>query len=204
MSKVNLKESLREIFSKFKIDPSVHGIKLEEVSLELEGKLKDGTPIFTSATSFAIGVDVYTKDEEGNKVAAAAGRYELETGEFIDVNELGQIAEMGIPELEEVEMSTEDLLSAINKLSERVSTLEGEKAELETQLTVAKSEIKTTAENLGAVKAELAAVKKQPAIGSVKDKPATKVVLGTEKKEKSFNQMTIKERIQKNIEKIKK
>ncbi len=204
MSKVNLKESLREIFSKFKIDPSVHGIKLEEVALETEGRLKDGTPVFTSADSFAIGVDVYTKDEEGNKVAAAAGRYELETGEFIDVNELGQIAEMGIPELEEVEMTSDDLLSAINKLSERVSTLEVEKAQLETELSNAKNEAAKTAENLSAVKAELSAVKKQPAITSVKDKPTTKVVLGTEKKEKSFSQMTLKERIQKNIENIKK
>ena len=203
MSKVNLKESLKDIFSKFKIDPSVHGIKLEEVALDTEGKLKDGTAIFTSAESFAIGSDVYTKDEQGNKVAAAAGRYELETGEFIDVNELGQIAEMGIPEMEE-EMSSDDLLSAINKLSERVSQLEGEKAELESQLTNAKSEATKSAENLSAVKAELAAVKKQPAIASVKDKPATKVVFGSEKKEKTFSQMTLKERIANNIEKIKK
>jgi hypothetical protein len=203
MSKVNLKQSLKEIFSKFKIDPSVHGIKLEEVALEMEGKLKDGTPVYTSASSFAIGADVYTKDEEGNKVTAAAGRYELETGEFIDVNELGQIAEMGIPELEEVEMSADDLLSAINKLSERVSSLEVEKAELETQLTVAKSEVKKTSESLGAVKAELAAVKKQPATVSVKEKNPTRVIMGEQKAEKPFNQMTLRERIVKNIEKIK-
>jgi hypothetical protein len=203
MSKVNLKQSLREIFSKFKIDPSVHGIKLEEVALEMEGKLKDGTPVYTSASSFAIGADVYTKDEEGNKVTAAAGRYELETGEFIDVNELGQIAEMGIPELEEVEMSADDLLSAINKLSERVSSLEVEKAELETQLTVAKSEVRKSSESLGAVKAELAAVKKQPATVSVKEKNSTRVIMGEQKAEKPFNQMTLRERIVKNIEKIK-
>lgn len=203
MSKVNLKESLKDIFSKFKIDPSVHGIKLEEVALEVEGRLKDGTPVFTSADSFAIGVDVYTKDEEGNKVAAAAGRYELETGEFIDVNELGQIAEMGMPEMEE-EMSSDDLLSAINKLSERVSQLETVNADLTTELSNAKNEAAKSAENLSAVKAELAAVKKQPAIASVKDKPTTKVVLGAEKKEKSFSQMTLKERIKNNIEKIKK
>ena len=203
MSKVNLKESLKEIFSKFKIDPTVHGIKLEEVALEVEGRLKDGTPVFTSAESFAIGVDVYTKDEEGNKVAAAAGRYELETGEFIDVNELGQIAEMGMPEMEE-EMSSDDLLSAINKLSERVSQLETVNADLTTQLSNAKNEAAKSAENLSAVKAELSAVKKQPAIASVKDKATTKVVFASEKKEKSFAQMTLKERINKNIENIKK
>jgi hypothetical protein len=202
MSKVNLKESLKEIFSKFKIDPSVHGIKLEEVALETEGRLKDGTPVFTSADSFAIGVDVYTKDEEGNKVAAAAGRYELETGEFIDVNELGQIAEMGIPEMEE-EMSSDDLLSAINKLSERVSQLETVNADLNTQLSNAKNEAAKSAENLSAVKAELSAVKKQPATVSVKEKNSTRVIMGEQKAEKPFNQMTLRERIVKNIEKIK-
>jgi hypothetical protein len=202
MSKVNLKESLKEIFSKFKIDPSVHGIKLEEVALETEGRLKDGTPVFTSADSFAIGVDVYTKDEEGNKVAAAAGRYELETGEFIDVNELGQIAEMGIPEMEE-EMSSDDLLSAINKLSERVSQLETVNAELTTELSNAKNEAAKSAENLSAVKAELSAVKKQPATVSVKEKNPTRVIMGEQKADKPFNQMTLRERIVKNIEKIK-
>jgi hypothetical protein len=202
MSKVNLKESLKEIFSKFKIDPSVHGIKLEEVALETEGRLKDGTPVFTSADSFAIGVDVYTKDEEGNKVAAAAGRYELETGEFIDVNELGQIAEMGIPEMEE-EMSSDDLLSAINKLSERVSQLETVNAELSTELSNAKNEAAKSAENLSAVKAELSAVKKQPATVSVKEKNPTRVIMGEQKADKPFNQMTLRERIVKNIEKIK-
>lgn len=203
MSKNNLKESLKAIFSKFGIDPSVHGIKLEEVALETEGRLSDGTPIFTSADSFAIGVDVYTKDEEGNKVPASAGRYELETGEFIDVNELSQVAEMGIPKMEE-EMSSDDLLSAINKLSERVSTLEGEKAALETELSQVRGEASKTAENLGAVKAELAAVKKQPAIASVKEKTSTRVVLGETKKEKPFSQMTLGERIKNNLQNIKK
>jgi hypothetical protein len=202
MSKVNLKESLKEIFSKFKIDPSVHGIKLEEVALETEGRLKDGTPVFTSANSFAIGVDVYTKDEEGNKVAAAAGRYELETGEFIDVNELSQVAEMGIPEMEE-EMSSDDLLSAINKLSERVSQLETVNAELTTELSNAKNEAAKSAENLSAVKAELSAVKKQPATVSVKEKNPTRVIMAEQKADKPFNQMTLRERIVKNIEKIK-
>jgi len=203
MSKSNLKESLKSIFSKFGIDPSVHGIKLEEVQLEVEGKLKDGTPIFTSAESFSIGVEVYTKDEEGNKVPAAAGRYELESGEFIDVNEASQIAEMGLPEMEE-EMSSDDLLSAINKLSERVSVLETEKTALETELATVKGEAAQAVENLGAVKAELAAVKKQPAIASVKEKANTRVNLNAEKKEKPFSQMTLGERIKKNLENIKK
>lgn len=202
MSKTNLKDSLKNIFSKFGIDPSVHGIKLEEVKLETEGKLMDGTPIYTSAESFAIGAEVYTKDAEGNMIPATAGRYELESGEFIDVNEASQIAEMGLPEMEE-EMSSDDLLSAINKLSERVSTLEGEKTALETELAAVKNQAAKATENLGAVKAELAAVKKQPATVSVKEKNPTRVILGDQKSEKPFNQMTLRERIVNNIEKIK-
>jgi cell division protein FtsB len=197
----NLKESIAAIFQKFAIDPKAYGINLEtEVNLEVEARLKDGTPIFTSAESFAIGVDVYTKDEEGNKMPAAQGRYELETGEFIDVNELGQIAEMGIPEMEE-EMSSADLLSAIEKLTERVASLEGQNSTLNAELTKAEDKIEELSAVLKNTKTELSSLKKQPAAPSVKEQK--RVVLGADKKEKSFAQMTLRERIIKNIENIK-
>ena len=197
----NLKESIAAIFQKFAIDPKAYGINLEtEVNLEVEARLKDGTPIFTSAESFAIGVDVYTKDEEGNKMPAAQGRYELETGEFIDVNELGQIAEMGIPEMEE-EMSSADLLSAIEKLTERVASLEGQNSTLNAELTKAEDKIEELSTILKNTKTELSSLKKQPAAPSVKEQK--RVVLGADKKEKSFAQMTLRERIIKNIENIK-
>jgi len=197
----NLKESIAAIFQKFAIDPKAYGINLEtEVNLEVEARLKDGTPIFTSAESFAIGVDVYTKDEEGNKMPAAQGRYELETGEFIDVNELGQIAEMGIPEMEE-EMSSADLLSAIEKLTERVASLEGQNSTLNAELTKAEDKIEELSAVLKNTKTELSSLKKQPAAPSMKEQK--RVVLGADKKEKSFAQMTLRERIIKNIENIK-
>lgn len=109
---------------------------------------------------------------------------------------------MGLPEMEK-EMSSDDLLSAINKLSERVSTLEGEKTALETELAIVKNEASKATEKLGAVKAELAAVKKQPATVSVKEKSSTRVIMGEQKAEKPFSQMTLRERIINNIEKIK-
>jgi hypothetical protein len=197
----NLKESIKAIFQKFAVDPKAYGINLEtEVALETEGKLQDGTPIYTSAESFAIGVDVYTKDSEGNNMPAAQGRYMLETGEFIDVNELGQIAEMGIPEMEE-EMSSVDLLNAIEKLTERVSSLQGENTTLAAELAAIKSEKDKVAGQLNTTKAELSALKKQPAAPSVKENK-TRVALSTEK-EKPFAQMTLRERIIKNIENIK-
>ena len=197
----NLKESIAAIFQKFAVDPKAYGINLEtEVKLETEGKLKDGTPIYTSAESFAVGVDVYTKDSEGNNVPAAQGRYELETGEFIDVNELGQIAEMGIPEMEE-EMSSVDLVNAIEKLAERVASLEGSNSSLTAELATAENKIQELSSLLKNTKTELSSLKKQPAAASVKE--TKRVVLGAEIKEKPFAQMTLRERIIKNIENIK-
>jgi len=197
----NLKESIKAIFQKFSVDPKAYGINLEtEVNLEVEARLKDGTPIFTSAESFAVGVDVYTKDSEGNKVPAAQGRYELETGEYLDVNELGQVAEMGVPEMEE-EMSSQDLLTAIEKLTERVASLEGTNNSLNAELAKAEDKIEELSAQLKNTKTELSSLRKQPAAPSVKEQK--RVVLGAEKNEKPFAQMTLRERIIKNIENIK-
>lgn len=197
----NLKESIKAIFQKFSVDPKAYGINLEtEINLEVEARLKDGTPIFTSAESFAVGVDVYTKDSEGNKVPAAQGRYELETGEYLDVNELGQVAEMGVPEMEE-EMSSQDLLTAIEKLTERVASLEGTNNSLNAELTKAEDKIEELSAQLKNTKTELSSLRKQPAAASVKEQK--RVILGAEKNEKPFAQMTLRERIIKNIENIK-
>jgi len=198
----NLKESIKAIFQKFAVDPKAYGINLEtEVQLETEGRLKDGTPVYTSAEAFAIGADVYTKDEEGNKMPAAAGRYELESGEFIDVDEMGMVAEMGIPEMEDVEMSSAEVISMVEKLTDRVSFLEGNNSTLAAELTAAEDKIEMLSAALKNSKTELSSLKKQPAASSVKENK--KVVLGAEKKEKSFAQMTLRERILQNIENIK-
>lgn len=197
----NLKESIKAIFQKFSVDPKAYGINLEtEINLEVEARLKDGTPIFTSAESFAVGVDVYTKDSEGNKVPAAQGRYELETGEYLDVNELGQVAEMGVPEMEQ-EMSSQDLVNAIEKLTERVASLEGTNNSLNAELTKAEDKIEELSAQLKNTKTELSSLRKQPAAPSVKEQK--RVVLGAEKSDKPFAQMTLRERIIKNIENIK-
>ena len=198
----NLKESIKAIFQKFAVDPKAYGINLEtEVQLETEGRLKDGTPVYTSAEAFAIGVDCYTKDEAGNKVPAAAGRYELESGEFIDVDDMGMVAEMGIPEMEDMEMSSADVISMVEKLTDRVSFLEGNNSTLAAELTAAEDKIEMLSAALKNSKTELSSLKKQPAASSVKENK--KVVLGAEKKEKSFAQMTLRERILQNIENIK-
>ena len=199
---MNVRDSIKAIFAKHNIDPSTHGIQLsEQVALEVASKLMDGSDIYTSAEAFAIGVDVYTKDESGAMIPCVAGEYQLADGTIIVVGEDSMIAEMGMPEMEQ-EMSSADLLSAIESLSNRVSALEGEKATLETQLAIEKSKSEKSSTDLNILKTELSALRKAPAVESVKSKvelkKATKSVDSTPVK--SYAQMTLKERIAFNLE----
>ncbi len=92
-------------------------------------------------------------------------------------------------------------ISAIEKLTERVASLEGQNSTLNAELTKAEDKIEELSAVLKNTKTELSSLKKQPAAPSVKEQK--RVVLGADKKEKSFAQMTLRERIIKNIENIK-
>ena len=167
----NIKEQIKSVFSKYGIDPSTVGIKFEEetateaaateVKFAVEGTLNDGTKIYSTADEWVVGVDIYTQDAEGNPVPVPAGEYLLEDGVTKDVvGEDGLIAEFEREE-QATEMSSEDLVAVIGSLSERIAALETEKTELAAAVESAKNEVAT-------VKAELASVKKAPAVPSVK------------------------------------
>jgi hypothetical protein len=199
---MNVRDSIKAIFAKHNIDPSAHGIQLsEQVALEVQSLLMDGSAIYTSAESFAVGADCYTKDESGAMMPCVAGEYTLADGTIIIIGEDSKIAEMGMPEMEQ-EMSSSDLLSAIESLSNRVSALEGEKSTLETQLSLEKNKSEKASTDINTLKAELSALRKSPATESVKSrvelKSAKKAVTSTPSK--SYAQMTLKERIQFNLE----
>lgn len=199
---MNVRDSIKAIFAKHNIDPSAHGIQLsEQVALEVASKLMDGSDIYTSGEAFAIGSDCYTKDETGAMIPCVAGEYQLEDGTIIVIGEDSKIAEMGMPEVEQ-EMSSSDLLAAIESLSTRVSALEGDKATLETQLALEKSKNEKSSTDLNTLKAELSALRKAPAVESVKAKvelkSAKKAVDSTPSK--PYAQMTLKERIAFNLE----
>jgi len=167
----NIKEQIKSVFSKYGIDPSTIGIKFEEetaaeapateVKFALEGTLNDGTKIYSTADEWVVGVDIYTQDAEGNPVPVPAGEYLLEDGVTkVYVGENGLIE--GIEREEQsTEMSSEDLVAVIGQLSERIAALETEKTELAAAVESANSEV-------ASVKAELASVKKAPAVPSVK------------------------------------
>jgi hypothetical protein len=199
---MNVRDSIKAIFAKHNIDPAAHGIQLSaEVALEVQGQLIDGTAIYTSADAFAVGADCYTKDDAGNNVPCMAGEYQLADGTMLTIGEDSKVAEMGMAQSEQ-EMSSSDLLAAIESLSTRVSLLEGEKATLEAELASEKSKSDKVATDLNSVKAELSALRKSPAAESVKSKVELKSAKNAPiaTPAKSYAQMTLKERIQFNIE----
>ena len=174
----NIKEQIKSVFQKYSIDPATVGIKFEEESTEatatevkfaVEGTLADGTKIYSTADEWVVGVDIYTQDAEGNPVPVPAGEYLLEDGVTkVVVGEDGTIAEIEKEE-QSTEMSSEDLVAVIGSLSERIAALEAEKTELSAAVETAKNEVAT-------VKAELASVKKAPAVPSVKSQEFKKNV----------------------------
>jgi hypothetical protein len=204
MSKPTFKEQLKAIFQKFNTDPSAHGVKFEEeMKFEAEAKLQDGTSIYTTGAAFEVGVDVYTMDEDGNAMPCAAGEYIMEDGSMVVVGDDGKIAEvMQMGKKEEEEMSKEDMLSVIENLSERISVLETERAAATTKLASESEKALKFSSQVSKLQTELNSLKKQPATGSVKDKSVEhNFGRQTKTQEKTFAQMTLKERILANMPK---
>ena len=80
--------------------------KQEEVKLEYQAKLTDGTIIVSSADALEAGVDVSILTEDGTTMPLPAGKYETEDGIGFSVEEEGVVAE--IYEEEEAEEETEE------------------------------------------------------------------------------------------------
>jgi len=169
----DIKNQIKAVFAKYNIEPSALGIKFEdesadaaeatatEVKFAVEGTLADGTKIYSTADEWVVGVDIYTQDAEGNPVPVPMGEYILEDGVTkVYVATDGIISEIEREE-QSTEMSSEDLVAVIGQLSERIAALEVEKTELAAAVESAKKDT-------DAVKAELASVKKAPAVPSVK------------------------------------
>ena len=201
MAEAKYKQRLKDILHKFKVDPKSLGIKLEEeIKLEAEAKLMDGSSIFSSASEWAVGVDVYTKDADGNPVPAPMGEYTLEDGSIIAVDESGIVAEIAAPQMEQ-EMSTDDLFKALEGLSARVAALETEKQNLVEELSAEKEKNNKISTEMKSISTELSSLKKLPASSSVKDRTEVSLSSNTSKKEeKPYSQMSIRERIQFNLE----
>ncbi len=78
--------------------------KDEEINLEFQAKLIDGTIIVSSADELAAGVDVAILAEDGTTMPLPIGKYETEDGQGFSVeDEEGIITEMYEEETEETE-----------------------------------------------------------------------------------------------------
>lgn len=97
-------DTVTKIFAKYNIKLEDEE-KKEDVKMA-EGTLKDGTMIYSTAESWAVGVDVAVKNEDGELVAVPDGEYELENGIMIVVKE-GLLESIVEPTAEEVEEETE-------------------------------------------------------------------------------------------------
>jgi len=80
--------------------------KDEEINLEFQAKLIDGTIIVSSSDELAAGVDVSILSEDGTTMKLPIGKYETEDGQGFSVEEEGVVAE--IYETEEAEEETEE------------------------------------------------------------------------------------------------
>ena len=77
--------------------------KQEEVSLEFQAKLEDGTIIVSTGDSLEAGVDVSVLTEDGTTMLLPVGEYKTEDGQGFSVEEEGVVAELYEKEEEVVE-----------------------------------------------------------------------------------------------------
>ena len=193
--------------------------KQEEVNLEYQAKLEDGTIIVSTAEALESGVDISVLTEDGTTMLLPVGEYKTEDGIGFSVEVEGVVAEIMEEEAEEEEAeetpveeeaSKEDMeevefdsvafmdevKSVVVDLMSNVNTdIETLKAEL--------AELKSTNEDLSSEKEKLSAQ-----VVELSNEPAAKPVdtnkfssLGKEISQRDISKMTKRERILYNITK---
>ena len=193
--------------------------KQEEVNLEYQAKLEDGTIIVSTAEALESGVDISVLTEDGTTMLLPIGEYKTEDGQKFSVEVEGVVAEIMEEEAEEEEAeetpveeeaSKEDMeevefdsvafmdevKSVVVDLMSNVNTdIETLKAEL--------AELKSTNEVLSSEKEKLSAQ-----VVELSNEPAAKPVdtnkfsaLGREISKLDLSKMTKRERILYNITK---
>ena len=75
----------------------------EEINLEYQNKLEDGTIIVSSSDELAAGIDISILTEDGSTLPLPVGEYQTEDGVGFSVTEEGTVAEIYSEETEEVE-----------------------------------------------------------------------------------------------------
>lgn len=201
--------------------------KQEEVSLEFQAKLEDGTIIVSTAESLEAGVDVSVLTEDGTTMLLPVGEYRLEDGMGIRVEEEGVVAEIMETEEEVVEEEAteetekEEMNEEITEEVEETEAVEFDSVafmdEVKSVVTDLIGNVNTEIENLKTELAELKSANEE--LSSEKEKLSAQVVelsnepaaspvdinkfsaLGKELSSKDIAKMSKRERILYNITK---
>lgn len=196
---MEVKDRIFQIIAKAQEKLSAHNITLsvdepaevtkeetaEALKFMKEVALEDGTIIFTPAENWDLGVEVYTKDADGNPVALVDGDYNIADGSILSVVE-GKVsaivpAEAEAPEEEvvaeaqaEAEVLTKQYVdNALTAITEQFSEL---KAEFEKLLSSKEIEMAEVSKELDTVKAAYSALSNQAAAVSVKQTAVKKEI----------------------------
>ena len=119
--------------------------KQEEINLEFQAKLIDGTIVVSKADELAEGVEVMILAEDGSTMPVPVGTYETEDGVEFKVEKEGIVASMEKKEPEEEEEETEE--------KEEVEAVEEE--EMSEEVESENFDKKALIEEIGAVIKEL-------------------------------------------------
>ena len=195
---MQVKDRIYQIMAKAQEKLSAHGIKLsvdesaevtkeetaEALKFMVETALEDGTIVFTPAESWDLGVEIYTKDADGNPVALVDGEYIVADGTVLSVVE-GKVSaitppapEAEAPMVEEAQAEAEVLTKqyvddALSALTEEFNSL---KAEFEKMLSSKEIEMAEVSKELDTVKAAYSALSSQAAAVSVKQTAVKKEI----------------------------
>lgn len=192
--------------------------KQEEVNLEYQAKLEDGTIIVSTADSLEAGVDISVLTEDGTTMLLPVGEYKTEDGQGFSVEVEGVVAELYEEEVEEEEAeevveeeaSKEDMeeveFDSVAFMDEVKSVVVDMMSNVNTEIETIKSELaelKSTNEELSSEKEKLSAQ-----VVELSNEPAAKPVdtnkfsaLGKELTKRDISKMTKRQRILYNITK---
>jgi hypothetical protein len=198
---MEVKDRIYQIIAKAQEKLSAHNIKLsvdesaevtkeetaEALKFMVETALEDGTIVFTPAESWDLGVEIYTKDADGNPVAVADGDYIVADGTVLSVLE-GKVSAITPKKEDEVEvevtveaeqaeqaevLTKQYVDDALTAITEQITEL---KAEFEKILSSKEIEMSEVAKELDTVKAAYSALSNQAAAVSVKQTAVKKEI----------------------------
>lgn len=158
--------------------------KQEEVSLEFQAKLEDGTIIVSTAESLEAGVDVSVLTEDGTTMLLPVGEYRLEDGMGFKVEVEGTVSEIMETEEEVVEEEAteetdkEEMNEEITEEVEETETVEFDSVafmdEVKSVVVDLMSNVNTEIETLKSELAELKSTNEE--LSSAKEKLSAQVV----------------------------